>query len=318
MSPSVRAARWATAYAPASVSNLAAGFDLLGHAVPAAGDRVSVRRIAEPTVRIASVTGTSSPLPTEAAANTATAGLLALRAELGLAWGFEVEIHKGIPLSSGMGGSAASAVAALVAADALLPAPLGAAELLRYALVGETVASGAPHADNLAPSLLGGLVLVRSVEPPDVVRLPVPAHLCCVLVHPHLRLDTRTARAALPAAIPLRTHVEQSANLAGLIAGCFTGDLALIGRSLRDVVAEPHRAGLIPGFAAEQRAALDAGALGCSISGAGPSVFAWVAETDTAHQVRDRMVAAFAAGGTGADGWVSAVDSPGAHVVAAE
>ena len=232
--------------------------------------------------------------------------------------GLRISIDKGIPLGSGIGGSAASAVAAVVAANALLPRQLTPAELFPYALAGEAVASGAVHGDNVAPSLFGGLVLVRSADPPDVVPLPAPAALRCVLVLPELSLNTRDARAVLPLEVPLHDVIQQCANLAGVVAGCFTSDLALTGRSLRDCLVEPHRARLIPGFAEVQRAAMDAGALGCSISGAGPSLFAWCAGDEDATRARGAMVRAFAANGVRARGWVSPVDGPGARLEAVE
>ncbi|HSU15844.1 homoserine kinase [Longimicrobium sp.] len=304
----------ATAFAPASTSNLAVGFDLLGHPLALYGDRVTVTRRASPGVVMGAVTGVAGPLPADPAANTAGTAVMRFLADHAPGLGVEVAIEKGIPLGSGIGGSAASAVAAVVAANALLPEPLPAAALFRYALMGEAVASGAMHGDNVAPSLFGGLVLVRAADPPDVVPLPAPPALRCVLVLPRLRLDTRDARAVLPKSVPLGDFIHQCANLAGVVAGCFRGDLALIGRSLRDEVIEPHRAALIPGFAAVQAAAMDAGALGCSISGAGPSLFAWCDEDEDAERARIAMVAAFAAAGVAAEGWTSPVDGPGARL----
>ena len=213
-------------------------------------------------------------LPTDPEKNTATAGLLALLRERKLKYGFRVSIEKGIPLSSGMGGSAASAVAGVVAANELLDDKLSNSELLRYALVGEAVASGTVHADNVAPSLLGGLVLVRSAEAQDIVQLPSP-NLVCVLVHPDLQVSTREARKILKPDIALGAHVRQSSRLAGFMAGCFSGDIELIARCLEDEIIEPQRARLIRGFENVKKAALQSGAIGCSISGSGPSVFAW-------------------------------------------
>lgn len=304
----------ATAYAPAGVGNVAVGFDILGHTLQGAGDRVTVRRIDEPVVRVAGITGLEDTISLEPARNTTTAGLLALRRDLDLPFGFEVTIEKGIPLSSGMGGSAASAVGAIVAASALLPAPLDVAAMFRYALIGETVAAGSAHGDNIAPGLLGGLTLLRASDPPDLVRLPVPPAIRCVLVRPRLRLDTRRARQVLPDQIPLEAHVRQAANLAGVIAGCHTGDLELIGRSLGDILIEPLRESLIPGFQAVKAAALETGALGGSISGAGPSVFAWCPDEGVAGEARGAMISAFAGAGLDADGWVSPVDGPGARL----
>jgi homoserine kinase len=304
----------AVAFAPASVSNLAVGFDLLGHPLPDVGDRVAVRRLASPGVVMGEVTGCAGPLPSDPAANTAGAALLRLLAERAPGLGVEVSIEKGIPLGSGIGGSAASAVAAVVAGNALLPEPLGLAELFPYALAGEAVAAGAVHGDNVAPSLFGGLVLVRSAEPPDVVPLPAPPGLRAVVVLPALRLDTRTARAVLPKEIALRDHVRQSANLAGVVAGLCGGDLGLVGRSLADVLVEPWRAPLIPGFGAVKEGALAAGALGCSISGGGPSVFAWCDGDAAASRVREAMVAGFAGHGVESSGWICPVGGAGARL----
>jgi homoserine kinase len=305
----------ATAFAPAGVGNVAVGFDILGHTLHSVGDHVTVRRTEERGVRIAGIEGLPDAIPLDPARNTATAGLMALAREMELPFGFEVHIRKGIPLGSGMGGSAASAVGALVAASAVLPRPLPPAALFGYALIGEAVASGAIHGDNLAPGLYGGLTLVRSTEPPDVIRIPVPARLRCVLVHPHLQLETRRAREVLGDSVPLGLFVQQSANLAGVLAGCYTDDLALIGRSLADVVVEPARERLVPGFRAVKAAALDAGALGSSLSGAGPSLFAWCDGDAVAARVREAMIAAFADQGIEAEGWTSPVDSPGARIV---
>jgi homoserine kinase len=246
---------------------------------------------------------------------TATAGLIALLRERDLPFGLSVSIEKAIPLGSGMGGSAASAVGALVAASALLPTPLPREEMLRYALVGETVASGSAHADNLAPGIYGGLTMVREMDPPDVVRIPVPEGLLCVLVHPHLRLDTREARAVLPEFVPRGTAIQHGANLAAFVHACATSDLELIRRSFVDLLAEPHRAPLVPGFHGVKCAALEAGALGCSLSGAGPSLFAWCVDEPTALAVRDAMIAAFRTEGIGSDGWISPVDATGARLL---
>jgi homoserine kinase len=304
----------ATAFAPASVGNVAVGFDILGHSVAALGDRVTVTRRDEPGVVIRSITGVVAGLPLAAEKNTAGMAVLALQRELGLPHGFELEVVKGIPLGSGLGGSAASAVAAVVAAAALVEQPLDRTRLLKFAMQGEAVASGAVHVDNIAPSLFGGLVLTVGIDDPYVKQVPVPETVRCVLVHPHLVVATREARAILRPTVDLSDVIWQQANLAGFLAGCFTSDLALIRQSLLDVMIEPQRQSLIPGFAAVKRAALDAGALGCSISGAGPTVFAWTEEPD-AGKVRDGMVAAFRAHGLECDSWVSPLDRQGARIV---
>ncbi len=304
----------ATAFAPASVGNVAVGFDILGHTVAAIGDRVRVIRRPERGVVVRSIRGVVENLPLAAEKNTAGMAVIALADDLGLAHGFEIEIEKGIPLGSGLGGSAASAVAGVVAAAALVDRPLDRTQLLKYAMQGEKVASGAVHVDNIAPSLFGGLVLTVGIDNPFVKQIPVPETVRCVLVHPHMVLPTREARAILSKTVTMSDSIWQQANLAGFLAGCFTSDLALIRESLLDVVIEPQRQVLIPGFAAVKKAALDQGALGGSISGAGPTVFAWAEQKD-AEQVRAAMVAAFQAHGLESDSWVSTIDREGARVV---
>ena len=301
----------ARAFAPASVANVAVGFDILGHAIAGIGDTVSVRRIDEPVVRIAAIRGSAVKLPLEAAGNTAGAALLSLREGLGLGYGFELEIDKGIPFGSGMGGSAASCVAALVAANALLDAPLPRAALYPHALDGEAVASGGRHGDNVGPLLAGGLALCTADR---VVPVPVPACWHSLLVHPHAVLETRRARQALQGSYELREFVAQSANLALVLSGCHRGDATLVRAGLRDVLIEPRRAGLIAGFEAARDAALSAGAMGAGISGAGPSVFAWFEDAVQAQAAAGQVRAAFAAAGFDSDAWVSPLDAAGARL----
>jgi homoserine kinase len=305
-----------TAFAPATVANVAIGFDILGHTVEAVGDRVRVRRIEAPEVRIAKITGVAGELPVDPPKNTAGRAVQALHSALGLAYGFELEIDKGIPLSSGMGGSAASAVAAVVAANALLEEPLSRLQLLKFAMEGEIVASGSAHLDNIAPSLFGGLVLTVGIDHPRVKQIPVPPSLRCVLIHPHMHLGTREARAILKTDVTRSDFVWQTANLAGFISGCYSNDLDMIRESFDDVIIEPQRHQLIPGFKDVKRGAMSAGALGCSISGAGPTIFAW-SEIQYAEAVRGAMVAAFAAHDLVADHWISTIENYGARVVRA-
>lgn len=304
----------ATAFAPASVGNVAVGFDILGHAVAALGDRVRVTRRAETGVVVRSITGVVKDLPLEAEKNTAGMAALALQRSLGLSFGFELEIEKGIPLGSGLGGSAASAVAAVVAAAALVDEPLDRTRLLKFAMQGEAVASGSVHVDNIAPSLFGGLVLTVGIDNPFVKQIPVPESVRCVIVHPHMMLATREARAILKQSVALSDVIWQQANLAGFLSGCYTSDLPLMRESLMDVVIEPQRQLLIPGFAEVKHGALVAGAIGCSISGAGPTVFAWAEERD-AENVRVEMVSAFGKHGLETDSWVSDIGREGARVV---
>lgn len=307
-----RNARIASAFSPASIGNVGVGFDLLGHSLAGAGDRAVVRCIDEPVVRIAGIHGCVTELPTDPRKNTAGTALLALRKALGLQHGFELVLHKGIALGSGMGGSAASCVAALVAANALLKQPLPREALYGFALDGEAVASGSRHGDNLGAMLLGGLVLATHDR---LLRLPVPAEWHCALVHPHVVLETRQARAALAGDYALSEFVAQSSNLALVLAGCYQGDASLVRDGLNDVLIEPRRAPLIPQFARVKQAALDHHAMGASISGAGPSVFGWYENRADAEAASQSMQSAFAAGGLDSDAWVSPIDGPAAALL---
>jgi len=301
----------ARAFAPASVGNVGVGFDLLGHSVAGVGDRAEVRRIDEPTVRIAAIDGCVDGLPLDPPANTAGAALLALRDALRLTHGFELVLHKGIALGSGMGGSAASCVAALVAANALLEQPLSREALYPFALDGEAVASGSRHGDNLGPMLLGGLVLATHDR---LLRIEVPDAWHCALVHPHVVLETRKARAALAGHYALGEFVAQSSHLALVLAGCHRGDASLVREGLDDVLVEPRRAPLIPNFARVKQAALDHHAMGASISGAGPSAFGWYENRDDAERAATAMQAAFAEAGLHSDTWVSPINGPAAEL----
>ena len=315
MARSPQRALSAQALAPASVGNVGIGFDILGHSLAGAGDRATVRRIDEPVVRIAAIEGVVVDLPLDAAQNTAGMALMALRKALGLRHGFELVLHKGIALGSGMGGSASSCVAALVAANALLERPLPMEALYGFALEGEAVASGGRHGDNVGPMLLGGLVLATRDR---LVRVPVPAAWHCALVHPHMVLETRKARAALAGAYELGEFVAQSANLSLTLAGCWQGDAALVREGLNDVLVEPRRAPLIPGFARVKQAAMDHHAMGASISGAGPSVFGWFEQREHAQAAAAAMAAAFAEAGLDSDLLVSPIAGPAATLIDVE
>ncbi|MBL8920943.1 MAG: homoserine kinase [Myxococcaceae bacterium] len=302
----------ARAFAPASIGNVAVGFDMLGQALEGAGDVATVRRTKDGRVRVAAIRGVVAELPLAARQNTAGRALLGL-AKLRPGVGFEVELDKGIPLGSGMGGSAASAVAALVAANALLERPVSLEVLYGLAMDGEAAASGSKHGDNVAPMLLGGLVIAPVKGAP--VKVPVPKGLHCALVHPHFVLETRRARAALKGAYALHDFVVQSEGLALVLAGCFQNDLTLLRRGLRDVLVEPRRARLIPGFHRVKEAALDCGALGSSISGAGPSVFAWCESKAKAERAAKAMAEAFGSVKLASDVYVSKVAARGARVL---
>ena len=302
----------ARAFAPGSVGNVGVGFDILGHGIAGVGDTVTVRRIDAPTVRITAIRGAVTDLPLQAERNTAGGALIALSDALALPFGFEIEIDKGIPLGSGLGGSAASCVAALVAANALLDVPLDAEALYPYALAGEAIASGGKHGDNVGPMLLGGLVLATAER---LTRVNVPAAWHAAVVHPHAVLETRQARAALAGDYALGEFVAQSAQLAQVLLGCERGDASLVRAGLNDLLVEPRRAPLIAGFAEVKRAALDAGAMGASISGAGPSVFGWFESRVQAEAAAPAIRAAFAAAGFDSQAWVSPINSPAAQVL---
>lgn len=313
---SVSPAHEARAFAPASVGNIGVGFDLLGHSIDGPRDVATVRRIDAPEVRIRAIAGDvagADRLPLEAERNTAGRALIALREALALPFGFEVELEKGIPLGSGLGGSAASCVAALVAANAVLDAPLSREALYPFALQGEAVASGSLHGDNVAPMLLGGVTLATHDR---MIALSVPTALHAVVVHPDQELETRRARAALADPYPLSQFVAQSTHLALFLTGLQRGDLDLIREGLADVLVEPRRAALIPGFGDVKAAALAHDALGASISGAGPSVFAWFASNAQAEAAAPAMRAAFRSAGYGARAYVSPVAGPRAEVLA--
>ena len=277
--------REVAAFAPASVSNVACGFDIMGFALDELGDRVTVRFTRGGEVTIRSITGCTSSLPMDAARNTAGAPVIEMLKHCGIRRGVEIEIRKGLPAGTGIGSSAASAVAAAVACNALIDASLSKKELLTFALHGERIASGGTHVDNLSPSLWGGFILIRGYDPPDVVQIPILIPLWCVIVRPHMEIRTREARAILPETIPLSDVIRQTGNAAGLVAGLMSGDFGLISRSLHDVIAEPARRHLIPSFGDMKSAALDSGALGCSLSGSGPSVFALAKSKERARRI---------------------------------
>ena len=302
-------------FAPATVANVAAGFDILGFAVRAPGDEVTATLRGPPGVRVTQIEGDGGVLPREAERNTAGVAALGLLAKTGSDAGIELSIRKMMPLGSGLGSSAASAVAAAVALNELLGRPLSRAELLPFCMEAERIACGAAHADNAAPALLGGFVLVRSYAPLDIVTIAAPDDLAAAIVHPHVEIRTEDARKILRARITMKDAVTQWGNTAGLIAGLLTGDYALIGRSLTDVIIEPARAILIPGFHRVKEAALDSGALGCSISGSGPSIFALARGLDAAERAGAAMAGVYKSIGIGCDVHVSAINRDGAVVL---
>jgi homoserine kinase len=308
-----------TAFAPATVSNVACGFDVLGFALDTPGDEVTARWLPGNAggVSIDDIIGDGGRLPREAARNTAGVAASALLAALGESRGVGLTIRKGLPLSSGLGGSAASAVAAVVAVDALVGANTSKETLLACALDGERLGAGSAHADNIAPCLYGGFVLVRRPIPPDIVPLPIPSGLTAVVVHPDLEIETARARALLGDTVPLADAIRQWGNLGAFIDGLHRSDFDLISRSLEDAIAEPRRAPLVPGLASIKQAAMAAGALGCSLSGSGPSLFALCANAPTADRVADAMTRAVREQiGGDPQTYVSSIAHRGARVIA--
>ncbi|MFC3415970.1 homoserine kinase [Algoriphagus hitonicola] len=303
------------AFAPATVANVSCGFDILGFALEGMGDWVTVTERESPGLEVISIQGDGGKLPYDSDKNTCTVAIQAMIDELGINPGIEIQLEKGLPLGSGMGSSAASAVAALVAANELLGNPFQKNELLPFAIAAEKVACGAGHADNVGPSLLGGFVLIRDYHLLDVIKLPVPEELHCVLLHPHYQLNTADSRSVLRDQIPLRHATIQSGNVAGLVTGLFQGDFDLISRSLRDVIAEPYRAVLIPGFYEVREAIKAAGALGMGISGSGPTLFVLCKGSAPIPGIITAAQEVFESIGLGVDAYHSAINTRGAHIL---
>ena len=306
-----------TAFAPGSIGNVCVGFDMLGLALAGVGDRVTAKRTGTAGISIAevrSLDGDVHPsLSTEPDQNTASIAARALWQAHGDSTGIELLLRKGVPLQSGMGGSAASAVAAVVAVNALLPESLPHEQLLPFALEGEKYASGGLHADNVAPSLMGGLVLCPAVLLPRMMQIKTPTGVSSVLLHPEMQLDTAKARRSLAKGYTLEQWLLQQAYLAGFITGCAADDHALIRQSFHDVIIEPQRSAAIACFDAVKEAAMKADALGASLSGSGPSIFALCMDSNAPH-VASAMEQACRSSGIECQSWVSPMTAPGAHV----
>ena len=316
-----------TGFASATIGNVACGFDVLGFAITEPGDEVILTLREDSTeklpVSITSISGDGRALPRDPKKNTSSFVVLKFleyirtHKKLDFKGHIELELKKNLPLSSGMGSSAASAAAALVAANELFGKPCSKMELVNFAIEGERVACGSAHADNAAPAMLGNFVLIRSYNPIDLITIPPPDNLFCTLSHPHIEVRTAYARSVLPRTVSLKTATEQWGNVGALVSGLLTSDYELIGRSLVDVIAEPKRALLIPGFYAVKNAALEAGALGCSIAGSGPSIFAFSSSPETAAKVGEAMQNAFLniRENLQSDIWISPVCKEGAKVI---
>ena len=302
-------------FAPATVANVGSAFDILGFALVEPGDTVVARRRSEPGVAVTKIVSPYGDIPVDPERNTASVAAREVLSRLDPEQGIELEVHKNMPLGSGLGSSAASAAAGAVAASLMLGVELPDDVLVQCAMEGERVACGTAHADNVAPSILGGIVLIRSYNPLDIVRISVPSGLYYGVVTPGIEVRTEDARKVLRREVRLSDAVVQMGNVAGLVAGLMQSDLKLVGRSLQDVLIEPHRAALIPGFDKVKTAAMEAGALGCGISGSGPSVFAFCEDEESASRCASAMAGSFRTSGIECLMFHGPVGSQGARVM---
>jgi homoserine kinase len=302
-------------FASATVANVACGFDVLGFAVDNPGDEVILKKKATPGVKISKITGDEGRLSLSAEKNTVGVSVSRFLDHIGSRQGIEISLNKKMPLGSGLGSSAASAVAGVFAINQLLGMPMTQQELLPFAMEGERLACGSAHADNVAPSLLGGFVLIRSYDPLDVIKIKTPPNLFCTIIHPHIEVQTKDARDILRKKILMSDAIIQWGNVGGLIAGLMSADYGLIGRSMQDVIVEPIRSILIPGFNEVKAAGLDAGALGCGISGSGPSIFALSTKEAIAQKVGKAMTKVFDSLKIGSEVYVSKINNAGPQIL---
>jgi homoserine kinase len=302
-------------FAPATVANVACGFDVLGFAIDKPGDELIMEITADKGVVIVDIEGDGGVLPRDAKKNSATVAIQDYLDFIQADFGCKIWLKKMMPSGSGLGSSAASAVAGVYAINMLCNEKLTKQELMPFLLNAEKAACDAAIADNVGASLFGGFILVRSYEPLDILQIPVPDDLWCAVINPHVIVLTKDAREILPKQIPLAHSLRQSANVGGMMVGLLRGDYDLIGRSLVDYIAEPYRSKLIPGFYEMKNAAIQAGALGGSISGSGPSVFALCHGKEIAHKAGDAMKSVMDAMNIGADVYVSKVNNQGPKVL---
>lgn len=302
-------------FCPASIANLNCGFDILGLCLNTIGDEMIIRKSPEEGIKITKIVG--ADLPFETNKNVAGVAGLALIEHLNrkLDYGFEIEIYKNIKAGSGIGSSSASAAGAVYGINELLGKPFSKVELVNFAMKGEAIASGSEHADNVAPCLLGGFTLIRGYNPLDIIQIKSPEELYAVVLHPHIEVKTVDARAIIQPMVPLKLAITQTGNLGGLIAGLYTSDYELIGRSLNDVLVEPFRKHLIPNFDVVKNVAIQNGALGAGISGAGPSIFALCKGEEKAKKIANAMKKSYSSTGVGFDIHISKVNPNGTSVI---
>jgi homoserine kinase len=303
-------------FAPATVANVVCGFDVLGFAVNEPGDEVIMRITGKPGITISKITGDDGRLPLDPAKNTVSVSVQHYLNNIGRSdIGLDIELHKKMPIGSGLGSSSASTVAGLFAIKTLLGDETDPATLLPFAMKGEEMACGHGHADNVAPALMGGFVLIRSYEPLDVIRLPHPAGLWCAIVFPDVDVPTREARQIIRKNIQMKDAVTQWGNIAGLVSGLFMNDLDLIGRSMKDVLVEPVRSMLIPDFYQMREIAMNLGAISFGISGSGPSVFAFTKDEDTARHITQKLQQHLTNIKIGSNGYVSTINDKGPKIL---
>ena len=302
-------------FAPATVSNIGCGFDIMGFAIEAPGDQIVLKTSNNKGVKITLITGDNGKLTYSPELNTAGAPVISMLKKYAPSLGIEIEIHKKMPFGSGLGSSAASAVASTVAMNHLLGLNLSPYQMLPFAIEGEVIASGSIHADNVAPALYGGFTLIREYNPIDIIKIECPNDLYCSIIHPNIEISTKAAREILPKEIPLSKAVTQWGNCASLVYGLLMSDYSLIGRSIKDVIIEPYRAKLIPGYYQMQQAALDSNALGCNISGSGPSLFALSKGKETAQKVAEAMLTELLKHKLQGDIYVSPINKQGPKIL---
>lgn len=303
------------AFAPATVANVCCGFDVLGFAVDFPGDEVILTLNMSQEVTLSKIVGDGGRLPLDASKNTAGVAVQSFLKCIGKQQGVEIELYKNLPLGSGMGSSAASGVAALVAINHLMGSPLTREQLVVHAMEAERIACGSAHADNVAPCLMGGFVLVRDYYPLDVIKIPATENLYATLVHPQIELKTSDSRRVLKPTVNLKDAIAQTGNIAGLMIGLTSKDYSLISRSLQDKIAEPIRSAFIPGFENVRNESVKAGALGCGISGSGPTMFALSKDHATATKVGEVMQLEFLKSNLKSEVYVSKVNQEGARIL---
>lgn len=302
-------------FASATVANVTCGFDVLGFAVSNPGDEIILKPNNVGKTRIIEILGDGGKLPKDPTQNTASVSIDSYLNHIESSQGFDIYLEKKMPLGSGLGSSAASSVAGVFAANALMGSPLSSIELLSFAMEGERLACGSAHADNVAPALMGGMVLVRSYDPLDVIPIPVKVPLYVSLVHPQISIATKDAREILKKQVLLKEAVKQWGNIAGLVVGLMQGDLSLVSRSMQDVIVEPVRSILIPGFDLVKAVAMESGALGCGISGSGPSIFALSPDMETAEAVGNKMFEVFQSLDIMSEVYISGINAEGPKIL---